>query len=210
METVTAPCSHCFIETHQNVLHSARLDLDEYGENVEIYKLLQCAGCRSISMAKDCYYFEDFQVRYYPPPAKRKMPSWQFLPEVLPHKSAVLLDEIYEAMRGGQYRLAVMGIRALLEQLMISKVGDHGSFKENVNAFCDKGYISNVKQRDQLNDILEAGHATMHRNFNPTERDVSIALDITENILSTINVNGEATASVADRIPPRPPRTKSS
>jgi len=34
-----------------------------------------------------------------------------------------LLHEIYQAVHGGQYRLAAMGIRALLEQIMVSKVG---------------------------------------------------------------------------------------
>jgi hypothetical protein len=122
---------------------------------------------------------------------------------------AQLFDEIYEAMRGGQYRLATMGIRALLERLMISKVGDLGTFERNANAFCEQGYIS-AFQRDQMNAILDAGHATMHRRFTPNEGDVSTALDITENILSAIYVNGEAAEMVADRVPPRPPRAKSS
>jgi hypothetical protein len=34
-----------------------------------------------------------------------------------------LLSEIYEALDGGQHQLAAMGIRALLEQVMIVKVG---------------------------------------------------------------------------------------
>jgi hypothetical protein len=120
-----------------------------------------------------------------------------------------LFDEIYDALRGGQHRLAVMGIRALIEQVMISNVGDSGFFEKNLNAFCEKGYIS-IKQRDAMGDILNAGHATTHRRFNPKESDVSTALDITENVLSAIYVHGEAAARVADRVPPRPSRAKSS
>jgi hypothetical protein len=208
-ETTTAPCSHCLGETHQYVLHSITQVLDDE-VSAEVYKLLEFAGCHNVSMANYSFYEDSFsrecwRKRYYPSPAKRKAPPWRLELPICGN----LFDEIYEAMRGGQYRLAVMGIRALLEQVMISKVKDHGSFEKNVNAFCDQGYISPV-QRDTMNDILDAGHATMHRHFNPTEDDVSAALDVVENILSAIYVNGEAAASVADRIPPRPPRAKRS
>jgi hypothetical protein len=35
-----------------------------------------------------------------------------------------LFDEIYQAVNAGQHRLATMGIRSLLETIMIAKVGD--------------------------------------------------------------------------------------
>jgi hypothetical protein len=39
-----------------------------------------------------------------------------------------LLKEIYRATENALPRLAVMGIRALLEKIMVLKVGDHGNF----------------------------------------------------------------------------------
>ena len=39
-----------------------------------------------------------------------------------------VMMEVYQAVTGGQYRLAAMGIRALLEQVMIQKVGDLKTF----------------------------------------------------------------------------------
>ena len=208
METVTAPCSHCLKETRQNVLHSEVQTLDDEVSH-EVYKLLKCAGCQTISMANYSFYdgevTECYRKRYYPSQAKRKTPSWRSELSF----GAGLFDEIYEALTGGQYRLAVMGIRALLEQVMISKVGDNGTFAKNVDAFYRQGYISFV-QIEAMNAILGAGHATMHRRFTPSDSDVNTALDITENILSAIYVNGEAAARVADRVPPRPPRAKTS
>ena len=91
---------------------------------------------------------------------------------------AGLLHEIYQAIRGTQHRLAAMGIRALLEQIMVSKVGDRGSFFEHLNSFQELGYISLV-QRDSLNNILETGHGAMHRGYRPKEADLILALDIT-------------------------------
>jgi hypothetical protein len=159
------------------------------------------------------YVRERTRTRYYPSPVTRKPPPWSeqlslgFIGGGKEKHLGELFDEIYEAVRGGQYRLAAMGIRALVEQMMISKVGDHGSFENNMNAFCERGYISPV-QRDAMNDILEAGHAVIHRFFRPNEQELSTALDITEGIFAAIYVHGEAAADVAARIPPRPPRPK--
>ena len=96
---------------------------------------------------------------------------------------------------------------ALLEQVMITNVGNHGTFERNLNTLCEQGYIS-IKQRDAMSDVLDAGHATTHRQFSPNEHEVSAVLDITENILSAIYVHGEAAATVASRVPPRPSRAK--
>jgi hypothetical protein len=113
-----------------------------------------------------------------------------------------LFHEIYEALHGGQVRLAAMGVRAFLEQLMISKVGDHKSFQKNLDAFHKDGYISLV-QRDAMNDILDAGHAVIHRFHKPSEADLNTALDIAEGIFAAINVHGDAASKVADRTPKR-------
>jgi Domain of unknown function (DUF4145) len=99
-----------------------------------------------------------------------------------------LFEEIYAAVRGGQYRLAGMGIRSLLEQVMISKVGDQGDFRKNIDAFHQNGFISLV-QRDAMSAILDAGHAVTDRLFKPTVRDLNTALDITEGIFAAIYVH---------------------
>jgi hypothetical protein len=204
METETAPCSYCFKDTHQVVLHEEVQTLEDEVSH-EVYRLLKCSGCRNVSMAHYSFYDSDvrkcYNKRYYPYPTKRKPPPWR---SELPIGGS-LLDEIYGAFAGGQYRLAVMGIRALLEQVMISKVGDHKSFEKNLAALHEQGYISPV-QRKAMDRIIYAGSGTMHRGFNPSASDVNTALDTTENILSAIYVNGEAAARVADRVPPRLPR----
>jgi hypothetical protein len=117
-----------------------------------------------------------------------------------------LLHEIYQAVRNGQLRLAIMGIRALIEQVLIQKVGDKGTFVKNLDAFQQAGYISLV-QRDALNDILDAGHATIHRAYEPKAKDIQIALDITEGIMAAIYVHGDAAKKMSARVPARPKKT---
>ena len=116
-----------------------------------------------------------------------------------------LLHEIYQAVHGGQYRLAAMGIRALLEQIMVSKVGDLGSFEKQLDAFQKAGYISLV-QRDAMQATLHVGHAAMHRAFRPTEEDVKLALDVVEGVMAPLYSHLNKAEKMADRVPPRPPR----
>jgi hypothetical protein len=114
MEQMNAPCPRCLQETHQTVLHQVVQTLEDQVSH-EVYRLIECAGCHNISMAHLSFY-DDFDFRrcvkqrYYPSLAMRKLPSWR---SKLPF-GAELFEEIYEAVGGAQYRLAVMGIRSLL------------------------------------------------------------------------------------------------
>jgi len=62
-----------------------------------------------------------------------------------------------------------MGLRAALEQVMIIKVGDQGSFAKNLEAFCDKGGASRV-ERDAISAVLDAGHASSVSTFAAQRR----------------------------------------
>jgi len=119
------------------------------------------------------------------------------------------IKEIYIALRNQSLRLAVMGIRALLEQIMIDKVGDQGSFKENLDAFEEKGFVSK-SQRVILEPVLEAGHATMHRAFKPTKADIGTLMDITENIIESIYINEHRASKLSKRVPKRSRKAKPS
>jgi hypothetical protein len=208
MKTSSAPCSTCLGETEHNVLHS----VDRSYQGVDWrFTLLECAGCKHIVLREviDLGNPEDTVIRYYPSPASRQVPDWTYDMSVglMGGRSAAslgdLLLEIYQAVRGGQFRLAIMGVRALIEQAMVQKVGDKGSFAKNLDAFQQAGYISLV-QRDALNDILDAGHATIHRAYEPEAKDIEAALDITEGIMAAIYVHGDAAKKVAERVPARP------
>jgi len=129
--------------------------------------------------------------------------AWGIEGEESVDKLGNLLQEIYEAVAGGQLRLAAMGVRSLLEQMMVAKVGDQGTFAKNLNAFQEKGFISLV-QRDAMSAILDAGHAVAHRAFEPLKDDLNTALDIAEGIFAAIYIHANAANKLADRVPPRP------
>jgi len=112
-----------------------------------------------------------------------------------------LLEEIYIATQNDCPRLAIMGVRAVLEQVMIVKVGDQGTFGGNLKAFADAGYVS-VVQYDTLKVILDAGHAVTHRGFSPKKEHLNAALDVMEGILAALYVHDEDVKRL--EIPNRP------
>jgi uncharacterized protein DUF4145 len=229
MKEVWAPCSSCVRETTHKVLHEHAFH-DE--DRITTYSMLECSGCHRVCLREQFLFtdFGDVKHNYYPSPVSRKEPDWlRFMGMqdssaadfdfgetifAAPHASGnknddaalgSLLREIYQAVHGGQYRLAAMGIRALLEQIMVSKVGDLGSFEKQLDAFEKAEYISFV-QRDAMKATLEVGHAAMHRSYMPTEEDVKVALDIVEGVMAPLYHHQSEAEKMVERVPPRPPR----
>ncbi len=208
MRETTAPCSSCIRTTAHKVLHERSVTEED---RTTRYAMLECSGCRRVSLQEHVIIDEEVEVNFYPSPVSRREPDW-LLSLVIGLKGdesdgvlGSLLHEIYQAVHGGQHRLAAMGIRALLEQVMVSKVGDLGSFEKQLNAFQDAGYISFI-QRDAMKATLEVGHATMHRAFRPSEQDLKVALDVVEGIMAPLYAHHSDAEKMAERIPPRPRR----
>jgi hypothetical protein len=173
------------------------------------YAMLECAGCHTISLGIQTTHFPNGEVEhtYYPPPVSRDLPTWAMFMALgftgtEEETIGTLLREIHQAVRGRLNRLAAMGIRSLLEQLMISKVGDKKRFDKNLEAFKEQGWISLV-QYDAVKTLLDVGHATTHRFFEPTTQELNLALDIVEGVLAAIYQHHEAAARLGDRVPPR-------
>ena len=61
MEQMNAPCPRCLRETHQTVLHQVVQTLEDEVSH-EVYRLIECAGCHTISMAHLSFY-DDFDFR---------------------------------------------------------------------------------------------------------------------------------------------------
>lgn len=217
MEIVKGHCNKCGGERRQEVLcaEKSRWDNEEAGIcGGDTYEMIKCCGCEGVSLRHSSWFSEDFDnsgnpkinIRYYPPAAFRQDPRW--LPELIfaipsaDRSVHDLLQEIYVALQNDSLRLATMGIRALLEHVMVEKVGDQGSFKNNLDAFESQGFISR-SQRNVMEPVLEAGHATMHRSFKPTHNHLVALIDITENIIESIYINLLRVNEISKTVPPR-------
>lgn len=194
MSTTKAHCNSCGGERNHVVLHCENTSWEAedslvFGGNS--YETLRCCGCDQIHLRHKSWFSEDeeIEVAYFPPSIFRRPPSWfDELWRALSEEDQLvesLLQEIYIATQNDLSRLAAMGVRALLEQIFISRVGDNGSFSNNLSAFTKSGYITEL-QKQRLEAILEAGHAAMHRGYKPEKESLSTLLDITEHIIESV------------------------
>src|SRR5262249_39526316 len=144
------------------------------------------------------------QVAQYPPSMARRTPDWMtpLSPSraQIPKQILELMEEIYLALQSGSRRLVAMGIRTALEQVMRAKVGDHRRFSSFLDAFQAEHYIS-IRQRNNLEAIINAGHASAHRGWQPSDPEISTLLDITEGIVETVFIHEWRAAQLDKKVP---------
>jgi len=191
--TTLANCNKCHGDRNHRVLYEntitgSRHDPEYYsfsGDNVkwaDTYAVVQCQGCDTVSF-KHTHWFEpsdNWDITEYPPPSRRSLPEWH---ESLPDDIQSLLSEVYHALAADSRRLALMGARALVDMLMVSHVGDTGTFAKRLSALQNAGFIGE-RQQEVLRAALDAGSAAAHRGYRPSSSQLNAVMDIVENLLS--------------------------
>ena len=223
-EPIKAHCNKCLRETNHAQLfreHEHWQDADDrqfFCEGADTYLSLRCLGCDEIHFEHHHWFSEEtdpdggpiLRKKHYPPSVIRQKPAWRrsFFPFNLRlNELGSLLDEIYDAYAVGAYRLSVMGIRALAERVMIDQVGDQGTFEKNISKFCADGFVAQIQASLFRDTLIEAGHATMHRNFSPSGETVATLMEIIEGIINVIYYEPLKANEVAKAIPKRPGET---
>jgi len=143
-------------------------------------------------------------VRFFPPPVSRHKPEWF---DDVPHEMRFLLEEIYNSLDANNTALPLMGARAVLDMLIVDKVGDAGTFAEKMKALEGKGFISE-KNREILEVALDAGSAAAHRGYRAKLQDVQAVMDIVENLLQATYVLDKVAVELKKSTPPRPSKKK--
>lgn len=213
-------CNRCQGERNQAVLHSEKFSWEDKLDDgypirgTDIYETLKCCGCDSIILRHTEWFSGNIDRKgnihpvyhFYPPAISRTEPPWLHeLNTILDEEKEFtydLMKEIYSSLHNNSRRLATMGIRALLEHIMITKAGDQGSFSKNVDALGAEGLIS-LSQEELLKTILEAGHATIHRAYSPTTEDLHTCMDIAESIVASIYIHPDKADKLKRKIPKR-------
>ncbi|MEE4211301.1 MAG: DUF4145 domain-containing protein [Parvularcula sp.] len=179
------------------------------------YELLKCAGCGHVVFRHSATHSQNYDddgklkevITYSPPKQVRKKLSLlstvaggiQF---VMKDVMSDLLDEIYIALHSECPRIAAMGIRALIEHVIIDKVGDQGRFTDNLAEFEKKGFISS-SEKAILDTALEVGHASIHRDHKPELDVLNSCLDIVEALINRLYLWPLQAESIKRTIPVR-------
>jgi Domain of unknown function (DUF4145) len=185
-------CNRCRQETKHEVLFSKeRYEHDEI-DGVPIdelrftnrYSVLECLGCGDITFRwKETWDAdpdgENAETALFPPRVSRSLPKWELQ---LPIELQELLREVYNALHADGRRLAMMGARTIIERTMTIKIGDQGTFEENLREFENAGFLSR-RSREFLKTALAVGHAAAHRGHSAEPDEVNTVMDIVENLL---------------------------
>lgn len=201
-------CNNCHGETLHRLLKAIHDEGSEpCGEQYIwwdiVHEMFECCGCKSVVLRRTQHFSEwdGPDVRFFPPPASRHKPKWL---RNIPHNMRLLLEEIYNSLDAATTALPLMGARALLDMLMVDKVGDVGSFAQKLRALEGQGFISR-KNRDILEVALDAGSAAAHRGHAAKLGDVQAVMDIVENLLQATYVLDKVAVELKKSTPPRRP-----
>ena len=201
--------NHIVIASHRET-GSHVFDDDFQVEWTTDYFIVKCQGCDGVSLRRDAWddVSEDSTVTSLPSPVFRPTPSWlgdSDFQRACPKGTIPLLREVYKDLQNNCTRSAAMCVRAIVETIMVKEIGDQGSFKANLRKFTGEGYLSK-KQLPTLEDVLDAGHATIHRNYQPDQEQLIIIVDVLEGLMQTLYVQPAKAKKLKAGIPPRPPR----
>jgi hypothetical protein len=220
-------CNTCGLPTNHRTLQEETRKYDEvidadrgaevWGEDK--YLIVMCCGCERVHFTHESWFSEDIDeygnhrlAKYrYPPALPRRQPQWfggifNELLNPLPEDIHQFLLEIYNTLENGNFRLCGLGIRALLEQIMVIAVGDRGSLGQNIAAFFEAGYVAPQQHQLFREKLIEVGNAAMHRGYRPNRSEIDTLLDITENLVESIYVHPVRAKHVGANIPPRKSR----
>lgn len=206
-ETTMAPCRRCLRETKHAVLserkRSGQDDVEGVGEVYwsDGYEMLECRGCEIVSLRHTHWWSEgeDDTVTYFPPAVSRPMPRWRY---EVPHRIAELMGEVYTALNADCRSLALMGVRTLVDLLLVNKIGDVGTFAAKLQELENQKFISE-HSRKILEAAVDAGNAAAHRGHKPTPQELNQVMDIVENLLQSVYIFPKAAATIASSTPPR-------
>jgi hypothetical protein len=154
--------------------------------------------------------YDECDTSVLPAPIFRAKPTWMNGPEfaqVCRPTIRHLIGEVYENLQHNCVSSAAMCLRAVIESVMIEKVGDNGTFADNLARFVSDGYIGS-KQGVIISSALEVGHAVIHRNYRPKKEQLVAVLDIVEAMLASVYLHPALGPTISKGVPPKPPRVK--
>lgn len=209
-------CNECGRE-QQHKVAASHDSFNAEGE-VEITRtaeLLECGGC-GYTILRRKVHFSEFQYQpgdldpdpeYIPGQKLRQEPVW------LVSLSTNMREAFSETIRALNYDmpyLAAVGVRTVLDMVLVSKVGDYGRFETKLRKLEKNCHVTS-SERERLKVLAEVGNAAAHRGFRADIGDLGIMIDILERIVQKLHVDPEKDKELSDHakrigagVPPRP------
>ena len=189
-----------------------------------MYTLFECRGCNAVFHETSSWNDDDVDQWYgpsgetkseanytketFPKAPGRARPAWFEVTGAINSTLYDLLDETYKADEAGCTMLAAVGLRAALDNCFEAVGIEAGApFEQKLKALLTKGYIGET-EHGLLDVLIDAGNAAVHRGWSPERQNVHLLMDVLENFIGRVFVNGERALAMREAIPQRQPRTK--
>ncbi len=218
-----AHCPTC--DREQNCTLHGRVDKrweydDRMGHSLvggDEYSLLECRGCETVFLETSSWNENDIDQWYdhggnivtepnytkvtLPRPSTRRRPDWVDKVGKLNPTLFYILDETYRCYDEKCLTLAAIGLRTALDSCFTSvNIDAAKSFQEKLKELRDKGYIGDTEHQI-LTVLTDAGNAAAHRAWSPTEEETTHLLDVLENFIHRVIINGKQALAMKDGIP---------
>ncbi len=200
-------CNKCRHKTkHQLLKEVTNSHSEDWGDDYvfhqqTVHQLFECCGCSAVVL-RQTYSDSEMdgnQSWYFPPRISRHQPNWI---DKIPVDIQRVMREVYRCLDADTRALPMMGLRTVLDLLIVEQVEDAGTFAQKLETLQTKGVISE-RNRKVLEAALDAGHAAAHRAWAPKLAHVHSVLDIVENLLQSVYLLDELAAEIKESTPPR-------
>lgn len=188
------------------------------------YSLFQCRGCETVFTEKrswddqdlDHWHNEDgktqseanYTKETYPRPPSRPCPDWLDRIGSIDFVLHNILDETYKCYEENCFVLTAIGMRTALDCCFTNVQIDPGkSFQERLKELRDRGFIGET-EHSLLTVLTDAGSAAAHRGWSPDQGEIAHLLDVLENFIHRVLVNGQQALAMKDTIPKPQKRNK--
>ncbi|WP_459858573.1 DUF4145 domain-containing protein [Humidesulfovibrio idahonensis] len=108
-----------------------------------------------------------------------------------------LINEINTAITFKLFRIAAMGIRTLVMQIVNKATGSNFDKFGPCLAYLEQNNHVTPDQRNMLEQSVELGHSAVHRNHSPTQQQVEAAVSIV-NAFSTLLIQIKRAAGIIE------------
>jgi hypothetical protein len=193
--TLLIECTECCRSTNHDVLHEKETQWE--AEEVGIfggkkYRMLECRGCGAVSFEARSWDTEDTDFRgnphvkcvLYPSRSTRKpMEEYYYLP----NKVRNVYLETLIALSNKAPILAAIGVRAVVEGVCKEKSCIGRNLEKSIDQLVEKGHLAS-DQADFLHLQRFMGNTAAHEVQAPEEGELTAALAIAENLLTTLYI----------------------
>lgn len=210
-------CSRCATETAHRVIVSVESedrkdrnysdeDDDEWFVLWDRYEIIQCLGCKILSLRwesvdQEGWTGSDDSITYknlatYPHRITGRHPLRDV--QVVPSKVQKIYRETYQALSQKQFILAGIGIRALVEAVCKNREAKGRNLVQKIDGLVNQGVLTS-QNAQFLHHLRQMGNKAAHEVEPHSLEELLIALDIVENLLSNVYI----LPFFASRITPR-------